>query len=309
MQMLGGQSCGAARARHSCIKKFAIRQHGEGFEPQSQATLRLFIKDTMKRLVVQAARLGRQDPAYTTVLLPAFSRPVVFERFRPSTPILRYDPSHSRHFTCTATAQFVERQPIESRYEEALISRIRHLPLTCPGFGGTTQFSKSGSAGYYSIDRSVVQRYLNHKAVSHEPKKEEDAVYNEAIANIDAGLQKQLGLDPTTSGPFTAQEERHPRMLTCFRTGRRFIGRASNANMRQMPQHSAPSYWCADRPSHYQLARGHYDGVLSPETSYISCFGRCRLSHVISFGDSKEAFAGSHAITESAVQEPSICQR
>ncbi|KAK7525246.1 uncharacterized protein IWZ02DRAFT_417734 [Phyllosticta citriasiana] len=71
---------------------------------------------------------------------------------------------------------------------------IEALPLSCPGCGAPSQTVTQDLPGYYSADMKHVKAYLKHDQEHDQPKKREDDIYAEAVANLDPSLREQLGV-------------------------------------------------------------------------------------------------------------------
>ncbi|KAK7567352.1 hypothetical protein IWX49DRAFT_561609 [Phyllosticta citricarpa] len=73
-------------------------------------------------------------------------------------------------------------------------SLIEALPLSCPGCGAPSQTVTQDLPGYYSADMKHVKVHLKHDQEHNQPKKREDDIFTEALANLDPSLREQLGV-------------------------------------------------------------------------------------------------------------------
>lgn len=70
----------------------------------------------------------------------------------------------------------------------------RSLPRACPGCGAPAQVFDKNEAGYYNVDRKVVQAYLRPGLAKVQQATPEDHVYTNALQDASPELLSQLGL-------------------------------------------------------------------------------------------------------------------
>lgn len=71
----------------------------------------------------------------------------------------------------------------------------RSLPRACPGCGAPAQIYDKTEAGYYNVDRRVVQTYLQGKAETPQELTQEDEAYAQALERISPQVLDELGVD------------------------------------------------------------------------------------------------------------------
>jgi hypothetical protein len=67
----------------------------------------------------------------------------------------------------------------------------RSLPRACPGCGAPSQIFDKKEAGYYNVDRKVVQEYLGWDAKAQEASKEDD-IFTNALRSADPALLEEM---------------------------------------------------------------------------------------------------------------------
>lgn len=90
-------------------------------------------------------------------------------------------------------ADATENQPIDTPQGNAPISG-RSLPRACPGCGAPSQVFDKSEAGFYNVDRKVVQEYLGWKTDRIQEASEEDDVYARALKSVDSTVLEELGV-------------------------------------------------------------------------------------------------------------------
>ncbi|KAF2829638.1 hypothetical protein CC86DRAFT_367594 [Ophiobolus disseminans] len=88
----------------------------------------------------------------------------------------------------------IEDAPLDAPSTNAPPSRTS-LPRACPGCGAPAQIFDKKEAGYYNVDRRVVQKYLGWDVGRAQEATEEDEVYANALKSVDPALLGELGLE------------------------------------------------------------------------------------------------------------------
>ena len=100
---------------------------------------------------------------------------------------------------------------------DALHSQIaRELPRSCPGCGALTQDVDANEAGFYSLTRPAVKKYL-YPQWKLGTKNEEDRIFESAIQNVAPELRLQLGLDSDLASHETQELTAEPTTPICDR--------------------------------------------------------------------------------------------
>jgi hypothetical protein len=104
----------------------------------------------------------------------------------------------------------VQHQQQQSRQNIELQQKIQKLPLSCPGCGAPSQTIATEEAGFYTLTRHGVNKFVQDDA------KQEDRVFEATLQNVDSQVLKELGLhlDKTSS---TAQEQPQKQTPICDR--------------------------------------------------------------------------------------------
>jgi genetic interactor of prohibitins 3, mitochondrial len=149
----------------------------------------------MKSVVAPAVRLLRHETRLTSVAVPAFARPISFERPK-SLPAIRLS---TRCFTSQLPKRLEVHQPSTIPHDEPVTAPQRELPLSCPGCGAPTQQALPEAAGYYTPTRSAVKKYLN-PGLGKPTARDEDVAFSKALENASPEVLKQLGLENESLG-------------------------------------------------------------------------------------------------------------
>jgi len=108
-------------------------------------------------------------------------------------------------------------QRIHASSAETVHSQLtRELPRSCPGCGALTQNVDAAEAGFYSITRSAVKKYLQPQSQLGS-KKEEDRIFESAIRNVSPEVRLQLGLDHESANHETQEMASEPTTPVCDR--------------------------------------------------------------------------------------------
>jgi hypothetical protein len=97
-----------------------------------------------------------------------------------------------------------ETLPIDTSHE-SIPSAERSLPRGCPGCGAPSQIFDKNEAGYYNVDRKVVQEYLGWNPDRAQEASKEDDIYANALKSADPTLLEELGVQK--DGLETANED------------------------------------------------------------------------------------------------------
>lgn len=115
----------------------------------------------------------------------------------------------------------------------------RALPHACPGCGGLAQTVEPNEAGYYSLTRPAVKRYLNPKTQLDELAAEE--VLKKSLGQADSGLLQTLGLNSVNGDKgILFFSSRCMNSLDAKAHNARCLATA-NTSLRPVPQFSTPS--------------------------------------------------------------------
>jgi hypothetical protein len=119
--------------------------------------------------------------------------------------------------TAVPSAETIESPPLSTAPNHETTTQ-KGLPRACPGCGAPTQIYDKKEAGYYNVDRKVVQQYLGWDADKAHEATEEDDIYTNALKNVDPALFGELGLDPRKDEANAAkEEEEQPETPVCDR--------------------------------------------------------------------------------------------
>ncbi|OAK98013.1 hypothetical protein IQ06DRAFT_279020 [Phaeosphaeriaceae sp. SRC1lsM3a] len=106
----------------------------------------------------------------------------------------------------------IESPPVDSGSSEIADSRAS-LPRSCPGCGAPSQIFDTKEAGYYNVNRKVVQEYLGWDA---KEATQEDEIFATALKGVDKTLLGELGVGE--DGLNTPHDvERQPETPICDR--------------------------------------------------------------------------------------------
>ena len=86
----------------------------------------------------------------------------------------------------------------------------RHLGI-CPGCGAFAQSVEPNIAGYYSISRGIVRKYLEPGTGTAHQQGPEDRIFEKTVHNLTSDLRKAFEHDVSSSG----QQEEHPLCDRC----------------------------------------------------------------------------------------------
>ncbi|KAF1962915.1 hypothetical protein CC80DRAFT_100324 [Byssothecium circinans] len=158
----------------------------------------------MRSALHQTRRIARYDYAALQSSVPAFLCPALLRApLMPTSRRTEQPPSSKKFSTCrrlrqeptaTSTLDASESRPIHEEPSESS-SFKRSLPRTCPGCGAPTQIYDKDEAGYYSISRNVIKKYLSYEGSEEGTVKEEDDVYSKALKQADPKLLEEIGLE------------------------------------------------------------------------------------------------------------------
>lgn len=71
----------------------------------------------------------------------------------------------------------------------------RKLPMSCPGCGAPSQTVAHEEAGFYTLTRSAVKKFIQDDTT------QEDRVFQDTLKSVDKNLLKELGLDKKAATP------------------------------------------------------------------------------------------------------------
>ncbi|KAH7090781.1 hypothetical protein FB567DRAFT_520627 [Paraphoma chrysanthemicola] len=155
----------------------------------------------MRPALQRARTLLHHDVHAVTIpafLCPALLRAPIVAPHRPSRA-----PAASKKFSTTGRARHqasaelpsADEGPQSSDVAVSAPSSRKSLPRACPGCGAPAQIFDKKEAGYYNVDRKVVQDYLGWTEEKAQDTTEAVDVYANALKNADPALLSELGLE------------------------------------------------------------------------------------------------------------------
>lgn len=164
------------------------------------------------RPALQRARTLLNHDAHA-VSIPAFLCPALLRASVAATHRPVQAPSPSKKFSTTGrarhqpTAEIPSADVIEGPPSTAVSASApparKSLPRACPGCGAPAQIFDKKEAGYYNVDRKVVQDYLGWSENKAQDATEAADIYANALKNVDPVLLGELGLGKDDSAALT----------------------------------------------------------------------------------------------------------
>ncbi|THY29082.1 hypothetical protein D6D00_03837 [Aureobasidium pullulans] len=115
----------------------------------------------------------------------------------------------AKRLSSTEAASPVQDQhDLTERFQSEIKQKTRKLPLSCPGCGAPSQTVAPEEAGFYSLGRSAVKKFVQDDA------KQEDLVFQATLDKVDSSVLQELGLD---SKALDAQEQPQKQTPICDR--------------------------------------------------------------------------------------------
>lgn len=97
------------------------------------------------------------------------------------------------------SADTIESLPVDTHPNDTTPTH-KSLPRACPGCGAPVQVFDKKEAGYYNVDRKVVQKYLGWDDNTQEVSKE-DEIYANTLKSVDSALWGELGVEEDNETP------------------------------------------------------------------------------------------------------------
>lgn len=117
------------------------------------------------------------------------SRPLTRISLPPSVlalrPSISFSSSSPKRFSSTDAVPVADGQHDLTQLKQ----KTRKLPLSCPGCGAPSQTVAPEEAGFYTLTRSAVKKFVQDDA------KKEDLVFQATLDNVDSRVLQELGLD------------------------------------------------------------------------------------------------------------------
>ncbi|KAL1648895.1 Mitochondrial ribosome small subunit biogenesis protein [Diplodia intermedia] len=167
----------------------------------------------LRSLALSRAELRGLEATVPLFLCPALLDPPV-RRLRKSIGSPRALATSARR----RTAQDVSRSSAAEPLHHAPTPSVPSLPLSCPGCGAPSQTVDRTAVGYYSASRKAVKAFL--APPTRPSSEEEDAVYKQAVQNLDRSLKAQLAVpeeDHVSAGDGPSQPSQPPPSPVCDR--------------------------------------------------------------------------------------------
>ncbi|KAF2404889.1 hypothetical protein EJ06DRAFT_525453 [Trichodelitschia bisporula] len=158
----------------------------------------------MKLNTALLTEVFRKEIALARSSVPLFLCPALARApFRP--PIRRYVPAQAK-FLSTSTRRTIGADVPSQAPQDAESSPpsnpILSLPLACPGCGAPSQIVEPDEAGFYTLTRGGVRRFLGYQ---HGESAAEDQVFSSALENVPEDVREQLGVaELPASAPSTS---------------------------------------------------------------------------------------------------------
>lgn len=158
----------------------------------------------MRPALRQARTLLNHDvhsASIPTFLCPALLKAPVAAPRRPA-PASAHSKSFStfgrarQQSVAVPSAETVESHPVDALPSDETTTG-RSLPRACPGCGAPSQIFDKKEAGYYNVDRKVIQDYLGWDSSKALQASKEDDIYANALKSVDPALlgEMRIGKD------------------------------------------------------------------------------------------------------------------
>ncbi|KAJ4356269.1 Mitochondrial ribosome small subunit biogenesis protein [Didymosphaeria variabile] len=138
-------------------------------------------------------------PSIPTFLCPALLRaPIAHanQRAQNVRPAKMFSTFRATSQETTVTVLSESAPPTAPSEKSLPATRIRRpLPRACPGCGAPTQIYDKKEAGFYSLNRNAVAKYLEFDPEAKESEGKKEDVYTKALKQMDPTVLEEIGLE------------------------------------------------------------------------------------------------------------------